>query len=233
MRFGFALKAEKRIRCLQTKSRESMDKADKAKTPAGPDLPSEAGVGDEGLHAGLGDVLLDMSDVASGWGRGMAALLLRAAGEKMLTPSGARAIQQAGLHRLIYISRSTAPDLREATRRVAGILAVAHRHNAQVGLTGALVHSRRWFAQVLEGEREEVDRLFERIRRDPRHRNVQLLSLQPIRHRSFRSWSMAAAGEAPDHLIRRALESLADKRELHAAAREIATLMRGRLKTAA
>ena len=194
--------------------------------------PAEGSVGDEDLHAALGVALLDMAGVASGWGRGMAALLLRTAGEQMLAPPGTSATQAAGLHRLIYVSRSTAPDAKEATRQVAGILAIARRQNAAVGLTGALVHSRRWFAQVLEGEREEVDSLFGRIRYDPRHRHVQLLSMQPILHRSFRSWSMAAAGEAPDHLIRRALESLADRRELNAAAREIAKLMRGRLRAA-
>ena len=207
-----------------------MDKPKDLTVPVGLPSSSAMGVGDEELRAAIGDALLDMAGVASGWGRGMAAFLLRTAGEKMLTPPGPCTIQSTGLHRLIYVSRSTAPDAKETARRVDGILAVARRHNAEAGLTGALVHSRRWFAQVLEGEREDVDRLFERIRNDPRHRNVQLLSMQPIRHRSFRSWSMAAAGEAPDHLIRRALESLSDRRELSAAAREIATLMRGRLR---
>jgi len=191
----------------------------------------EALAGNEDLKAALGYALLGMAGVATGWGRGMAASLLRAAGEAIVNPGAGLAKQSDGLHRLIYVSRSTAPDARETTRRVAGILAVAQRQNAAVGLTGALVHSRRWFAQVLEGERAEVDRLFARIQRDPRHRNIHLLSMQPVRHRAFRAWSMAAAGEAPDHLIRRALESLADRRELTAAAREISALMRNRLST--
>jgi len=207
-----------------------MSKPEDLTLPGGPPYLPESNVGEENLQTAIGDVLLDMAGVASGWGRGLAASLLRAAGEKMLAPRGATPTHPASLHRLIYVSRSTAPDAKEAKRRVADILAVAQGHNAEVGLTGALVHSHRWFAQVLEGEREQVDRLFERIRRDPRHRNVQLLSMHAIRHRSFRSWSMAAAGEAPDHLIRRALESLADRRELNAAARKIAALMRGRLK---
>ncbi len=171
----------------------------------------------------LGASLLGMADVASAWGRSRAALVLRAAGEAMLSE---RRQPMPTLHRLAYVSRATAASRAEAEDHLADILAVARRHNEEVGLTGALLHSRRWFAQVLEGEPGALEVLYARIARDPRHRDVTLLALHPAARRAFPGWSMLHAGQAPERLMRRAMAALGDKAACSAVLRDLMATLR-------
>lgn len=180
----------------------------------------------------LGVSLLGMADVASGWGRLRAALVLRAAGQAMLAGQRSCAPVPAALHRLAYVSRANAASGAEGARHLAAILAVARRHNAEAGITGALLHSRRWFAQVLEGERGAIEALYARIQRDPRHREVTLLALHPATHRVFARWSMIHAGQAPEALMRRALAALGEGGARDAVARELMATLRLRLRAA-
>ncbi|MGE5117002.1 MAG: BLUF domain-containing protein, partial [Betaproteobacteria bacterium] len=46
------------------------------------------------------------------------------------------------------------------------------------------------FLQVLEGGRDAINRLYNRIVVDPRHRDVVLLSYAEITERRFAGWSM-------------------------------------------
>ena len=102
---------------------------------------------------------------------------------------------QEQLYSLAYFSRNSidgTPDAVEAN--IAAILRSARRNNHRVGVTGALLFSDGCFAQVLEGEREHVEATFEAIQCDPRHRDVTILHLHQVEHRSFGAWSMAFAG---------------------------------------
>ena len=196
----------------------------------------------------FGNSLLNMADVASGWGRGVAAQVLRAAGQTMLKASALPLSLPLGLltgidldgaapelhqlHRFVYLSRGTGRDSAQAARHATEILRVARLHNARVGLTGALLHSQSWFGQVLEGDLVEIERLFLRISRDPRNMDVRVLTIRPIRRRAFAAWSMAAAGEAPELMIRRALNALTDVPAMNAVLREMMVLVRRRLGTA-
>lgn len=196
----------------------------------------------------LAESILGMADVAAGWGRGVAASALRAAGEHMMTSSLPPLVPPHGLltgldltgtapalrrmHRLVYVSRATGRDATEADQHAAAILRVARMHNLGARLTGALVHSQAWFGQVLEGDLIEIERLYLRIARDPRNRDPRVLSLRPIRRRGFAAWSMASAGEAPDLLIRQALAALGDAARLDAVLRRMFILVRGRLRSA-
>jgi hypothetical protein len=201
-----------------------------------PEPPPESGIpSPRAAPAGevpLGASLLGMAEIASGWGRPRAALLLRAAGEAMIAEDRLPAPRLAGLHRLAYVSRATAPSGAEAARHLASILAVAQRDNAAAGITGALLHSRRWFAQVLEGERGALEALYARIERDPRHRDVTLLALHPATRRVFESWSMGHAGQAPEALMRRAMAALGERAAVAAAMRELMATLRLRLRAA-
>ena len=103
------------------------------------------------------------------------------------------------LFRLVYCSRnaiSGAPD--DVAREIARILAVSRHDNACDGITGALLYDEGCFVQVLEGPLAALERLFERIRRDRRHSDVTVLENASRHERSFASWSMAHASEAPD-----------------------------------
>lgn len=100
-----------------------------------------------------------------------------------------------GLHRLIYVSRSTLPP-ETLENELAAIVAASSRRNRQRSVTGALVAYDRWFIQALEGTRDVVQPLFERIAADPRHAEVRLVSVEPTDKRLFARWGMRQ-GAAP------------------------------------
>jgi hypothetical protein len=105
------------------------------------------------------------------------------------------------LYRLVYYSRNSVPGGREAlAAAISSILASSQRNNARVDVTGALMFNAGCFAQVLEGPRDAVEEVFERIQQDERHGDVSLLAFDPTPERSFANWSMgfvgASAGDA-------------------------------------
>ncbi len=92
------------------------------------------------------------------------------------------------LVRLLYVSRSTGP---QTTTVTGSILETAQKHNRAQGLTGVLCQGQGMFVQVLEGERDKVNRLYARILRDDRHHDVQLLQFEEISERRYAQWAMA------------------------------------------
>ena len=98
------------------------------------------------------------------------------------------------LVRLLYASRAAAPD--RAARRWRAILRQSKANNPQHGITGVLCCSDDMFLQVLEGGRAAVNRLYNRIVADPRHKDVELLSYQQIGERHFAGWSMGQVNVA-------------------------------------
>lgn len=91
------------------------------------------------------------------------------------------------LVRLIYASRAADPHATDATE---AILAQSRNHNPACGITGILCHGSGIFLQALEGGRAPVNELYGHILRDPRHKDVVLLSYDEINERSFGGWTM-------------------------------------------
>jgi hypothetical protein len=96
--------------------------------------------------------------------------------------------------RLVYRSRSNIPDA-GLDQALGEILHVARVNNAAKGITGALMLYDHWFAQVLEGEEAEIQKLFAAIRSDPRHRSVEVTEQVSVPGRTFARWAMANVGE--------------------------------------
>lgn len=94
---------------------------------------------------------------------------------------------------LLYVSTSLLSPAEEQPA-LDDIIAVARSRNTDLGVTGALVFTRKHFAQNLEGDAAAVDELMASIRRDPRHNNVNIVERAEIADRRFASWSMAYAG---------------------------------------
>ncbi|MDL2716731.1 MAG: BLUF domain-containing protein [Acidobacteriota bacterium] len=90
--------------------------------------------------------------------------------------------------RLIYSSEA-APDL--ATPDLEGMLAESRIRNRARGITGVLVFVDGAFLQILEGEKDDVLDLMERIERDPRHRGIKVFHEEETDERAFPSWNMA------------------------------------------
>ena len=88
---------------------------------------------------------------------------------------------------LFYVSRSAAPFDSEA---VQAILAASRRNNRRDDVTGCLLFSGCYFAQVLEGRPEVTMGRLDRISGDRRHTDFRLLVERPITERVYGDWSM-------------------------------------------
>jgi hypothetical protein len=93
------------------------------------------------------------------------------------------------LLQLTYISTAR-PEL--PPEAIDEILAASRRNNHADGITGLLLYDGYRFLQALEGEPARVHRVYERIKADPRHRALVLLTSHEVIDRSFGSWSMAS-----------------------------------------
>lgn len=71
------------------------------------------------------------------------------------------------------------------------LLKTSRDNNRRRGITGMLLYNDGNFLQVLEGPEESVRALYERIRQDPRHRNIIKLYEKPIDEPEFGQWEMA------------------------------------------
>jgi hypothetical protein len=92
------------------------------------------------------------------------------------------------IYTLVYCSRATAGVDDTA---VARIILAAQRDNPRQGITGLLVFGGGIFFQWLEGPRERVLALMQRLRNDPRHTSiVQLSDSEEVRERLFPEWDM-------------------------------------------
>ena len=70
------------------------------------------------------------------------------------------------------------------------IYRAARELNALDGITGLLVFNGTHCLQIVEGSREAIDDLIERLRRDPRHTGLEVRDRHRIAQRSFPDWSM-------------------------------------------
>ena len=92
------------------------------------------------------------------------------------------------LVRLIYASRSTTPITDQV---VEDVLAKSRGNNPNAGITGVLcVCNDNVFMQLLEGGRDDVNRLYSRVIHDTRHTDVTLLEYSEITERRFTNWRM-------------------------------------------
>ena len=89
--------------------------------------------------------------------------------------------------RLTYVSRA----IELVTQPVMdSILQTSRKNNPANGITGVLCTNNYIFLQLLEGGRKEVSETYNRIARDPRHNDVQLLHMEEVTERKFSGWSM-------------------------------------------
>ncbi len=102
----------------------------------------------------------------------------------------------ARLHRVLY--ESTATGRTDSLLNVATILGQSQRNNSQRDLTGALAVHRGRFIQVIEGPSDAIDVLMDRLRLDPRHKDLRVIERAPVQQRSFQGWSMASARVTPE-----------------------------------
>lgn len=98
-------------------------------------------------------------------------------------------IADTALMQLVYVS-----SLSLKGRLNSSIFADLERHarayNTEHGITGILCYGNGHFLQCIEGEKEKVLALQQRIFSDERHKNIKVLLLRAIDQRSFVDWRM-------------------------------------------
>ncbi|NDR56383.1 BLUF domain-containing protein [Aliiruegeria sabulilitoris] len=89
---------------------------------------------------------------------------------------------------LVYISEAcVAPQSADA----AQIYLTARKRNQELGLTGYLHREKGYFVQYVEGPPDGLDTLLKSLRRDWRHRHMQVYGRGPLKSRRFPNWDMA------------------------------------------
>ena len=91
------------------------------------------------------------------------------------------------MYRLVYVS--TAQD-GISPNDIGDILDVSQSNNHERLITGFLAHNGRHFMQALEGEREEVMSVYNKIVADARHFGVVQIIGENIAARAFPDWAM-------------------------------------------
>lgn len=67
-------------------------------------------------------------------------------------------------------------------------------------ISGMLLYMEGCFFQVLEGNRDVIEQLFEKIAKDDRHHHVIKLIAEPIKARAFGNWTMGFQNITPHEL---------------------------------
>lgn len=90
-------------------------------------------------------------------------------------------------HRTVYLSKAVNAFTRTD---LATILEQSRHDNAEADISGLLLYVRGSIIQVLEGEVQAVERLFQRIQTDKRHTDVTRVFDKLITERLFPDWTM-------------------------------------------
>lgn len=96
-------------------------------------------------------------------------------------------MNESNLVELRYQSESV-PDM--GILGLTRILEVAIATNKRLGITGVLFFDKGHFGQILEGKREDVEGVWGKIQKDPRHFNIEFLGISEIKERRFPRWAM-------------------------------------------
>ena len=97
------------------------------------------------------------------------------------------------MRRIIYISKARIGD---DVDQLAAIVAESVACNTIAGVTGMLWFDGARFAQVLEGDHAAVGSTMDRIRRDRRHSDIEIVLDREIAHRVFAAWAMMRADDS-------------------------------------
>ena len=109
---------------------------------------------------------------------------------ELYLPAGARKDPMALTH-IIYCSVSMKSNFSAA--ELEQLLAACRKNNAKLGVTGMLLFSDPWFFQILEGEQEDLESLYDKIALDKRHNRIMKIIQEPIEGRDFGEWTMGRA----------------------------------------
>ena len=89
---------------------------------------------------------------------------------------------------LVYYSIS---NIKITAEIIYDIRKLSVRNNSKRKITGCLLYHDNIFLQLIEGEKEDINNLYESIEKDKRHSAVTLVMEENVKERIFSGWSMA------------------------------------------
>lgn len=92
------------------------------------------------------------------------------------------------MYMLAYVSSAT---VLFTDKELVELLEISRKNNALRGITGMLLYKDGNFMQFLEGPKQQVLQLVEKIKNDPRHRGIIVLLQEEHEQREFDGWAMA------------------------------------------
>lgn len=99
------------------------------------------------------------------------------------------------MHQIVYVSDAK-PDLTAVD--LFRIIEQSARNNPNAEITGFLIYRGGRFLQLIEGPLMALESLLAKLKHDPRHGSLEVLSRVPIPARSFPRWRMKRVGEDGD-----------------------------------
>ena len=93
---------------------------------------------------------------------------------------------------ILYLSRASEDCLNSD---ISDILKSSRKNNAEMGVTGILVHKNREFLQYIEGPKDIVKPLYDKIKSDQRHKGIKIVEKGSMEERVFPNWEMGFANE--------------------------------------
>ncbi len=91
---------------------------------------------------------------------------------------------------LAYLIYKSIPTTNLAEKDLLEIAEQSKHNNVDNGLTGLLVYGNNEFVQILEGEEDAIETLYNKVLADTRHNNIKLIKRGRLERRYFPSWSM-------------------------------------------
>lgn len=91
------------------------------------------------------------------------------------------------------------------------MLLSAGEFNRAHNITGCLWLGDTRFFQIIEGPDSEIDDLFQKIKSDPRHTDLQTISDAQAEFRYFERWGMSLVREDEDETISKLIRDFTDR----------------------
>jgi hypothetical protein len=95
--------------------------------------------------------------------------------------------QPEDLMEISYVSQAT-QDM--GILGLMNLLEDAIHVNKAKSITGILFYDYGTFGQILEGARKDIECVWAKILKDIRHKDIQILEVNPLKRRNFQKWSM-------------------------------------------
>ena len=96
------------------------------------------------------------------------------------------------MYQMVYTSKASEDILIDSERHISNILDKANKNNLDMSVTGLLIYNSGYFLQLLEGSKESVNKIYQKIAKDQRHSTIKVILKQEANSRIFESWAMAS-----------------------------------------